>query len=85
MIEKAPKVGVSDMAPPCQPCRSVWGGLRKQAMSSVCPSARHFNLSQYTTGALQAATLALELRGRESEWEDSTGDVPQAPVPFKSK
>ena len=59
--------GVSDMAPACQLCGAVEGGLRKGAMASACPDARHFSLSQYATGALLGATLALELRGSESE------------------
>ena len=43
------------------------GGLRKRTMPSAHPNASHFSLSQYATSALQAATLALELRGSKSE------------------
>ena len=46
---------------------SVRGGFRKGKMSSACLGARHFSFSLYTTGALQAATLVLELGGSESE------------------
>ena len=42
-------------------------GLSKGTMASACPNARYFNLSLYTTGALQADTQVLELRGSESE------------------
>ena len=53
----------------CQLAGSVWGGggFRKGTMASTCLDARHFSLSLYTTGAFQAATLVLELRGSESE------------------
>ena len=37
-------------------------------MASACLDARYFNLSLYTTGAFQAATPVLELRGSESEY-----------------
>ena len=57
--------GVSDMAPAYHLC--VGGGVNKGTMSSVPPDAKHFGPSLYTTGALQAATLVLELRGNESE------------------
>ena len=50
-----------------QPTGSVGGGLSKGTMASACPDARHFSLSLYTTGALQVATLVLELRGNVSE------------------
>ena len=56
--------GVSDMAPAYQ---LFGGGLSKGTMASACPDVRHFSLSLYTTGALQAATPVLELRGSESE------------------
>ena len=46
---------------------SVGGGLSQGTMASAHPNARHFSLSLYTTGALQAATPLLELRGSESE------------------
>ena len=36
-------------------------------MASAYSDARHFILSLYTTGAFQAATLVLELKGNESE------------------
>ena len=39
---------------------------RKLSPSS-CPDARHFSSSLYDTGAFQAATLVLELRGSKSE------------------
>ena len=43
-----------------QPTGPVWGGLSKGTTASACPGARHFNLSLYTTGALQAATPVAE-------------------------
>ena len=43
---------------------SVEGRFRKGTMASVHLDARHFSFSLYTTGAFQAATLVLELRGR---------------------
>ena len=46
---------------------SVGGGFRKGTMASACLDARHFSLSLYTTGAFQAATAVLELRGSDSE------------------
>ena len=45
-----------------QPTSSVGGGLSKGIMASAHLDARHFSLSMYTTGALQAATLVQELR-----------------------
>ena len=50
-----------------QPTGSVRGGLSKGKMAFACPNTRHFSSSLYTAGALQAATLVLELRGSESE------------------
>ena len=50
-----------------QPAGSVGGELSKGTMASVCLDARHFSLPLYTTGALQAATMVLKLRGRQSE------------------
>ena len=47
-----------------QPTGSVRGGFSKGTMTSGHPDARHFSLSLYTTGDLEAATLVLELRGR---------------------
>ena len=41
------------------------GRVGKGAMASAHPDARHFSLSLYTTGALQAGNLGLELRGSE--------------------
>ena len=70
--------GVSDMAPACQLC-GLWGeGSEKGSLAclpfylgEIClPArldARHFSFSLYATGAFQAATLVLELRGNESE------------------
>ena len=46
---------------------SVGGGFRKGTIASVLLYARHSSFSLYTTGALQAATPVLELRGSESE------------------
>ena len=46
---------------------SVEGGFRKGTMASVHPDARHFSFSHYATGAFQAATPVLELRGSESD------------------
>ena len=45
---------------------SVRGGFRKGTMASAHLDARHFSFSQYATGAFQAATPVLELRGSES-------------------
>ena len=50
-----------------QPIVSVGGGLSRGAMASAHYDARHFSLSLYTTGALQAAIHVLELRGSKSE------------------
>ena len=50
-----------------EPISSVGAGLSKGTIASAHPSARHFSLSLCTTGALQAATPMLELRGSESE------------------
>ena len=46
---------------------SVRGGFSKGTMASARPDARHFSSSLCATGAFQAATLVLELRGSESE------------------
>ena len=43
------------------------GVFRKGTMASAQLDGRHFSFSLYTTGAFQAATLVLELRGSESE------------------
>ena len=71
--------GVSDMAPTCQLYGSVGKCLIKGTMASACPfsrrklspsfwlDTRHFSSSPYATGAFQAATLVLKLRGSESE------------------
>ena len=56
------------MAPACRFYGSVWGGFRKGTVASAHLDARHFSFSLYATGAFQAATLLLELRGSESEW-----------------
>ena len=67
------------MAPACQLCDSVGGGLRKGTMAiahlfvweKAVPyphshlDTRPFSSSLYATGAFQAATLVLELRGIE--------------------
>ena len=50
-----------------QPTGFVGAGLSKGTMASARPDARHFSLSLYATGALQAATLVLDFRGSESE------------------
>ena len=50
-----------------QPTGSMGGGLSKGAMAFAPHNARYFSLSLYTTGALQAATLVLELGGSESD------------------
>ena len=57
--------GVSDMAPACW----LYGGkdFRNGTMASAFLDARHFSSSLCTTGAFQAATLVLELRGSESD------------------
>ena len=49
----------------CQLHGSAGGGLRK---GTVACAYCDVSLSQYATGAFQAATLALELRGNESDW-----------------
>ena len=59
--------GVSNMALACPLHGSAEGGFRKGTMASARPDARHFSLSKYATGALQDATLVVELRGSESE------------------
>ena len=46
-----------------QPTGSVGGRLSKGAMASAHLDARHFSSSLYTTGAFDAATPVLELRG----------------------
>ena len=63
------------MAPACQLCGSValqggggGGRVRKGTLASACLDNKHFSFSLYTTGALQAAALVLELRGGESEY-----------------
>ena len=73
--------GVSDMAPACQLCDSVGGGLRKGTMAiahlfvweKAVPyphshlDTRPFSSSLYATGAFQAAPQVLERRWTESE------------------
>ena len=59
--------GVSDMTPACGLYGSVGGVFRKGTVVSACLHDRHFSFSQYATGAFQAATPVLELRGSESE------------------
>ena len=44
---------------------SVAGGFSKRTMASAGLDAGHFSSSLYATGAFQAATLVLELRGIE--------------------
>ena len=63
----------------CQLCGSVGRTFRKGTIASAhlsvwekavptsCLDARHFHSSLYATGAFQAATLVLELRGNKSE------------------
>ena len=46
---------------------SVGGRFSKGTKTSACLDARNFSFSLYTTGAFQAATPVLELRGSESE------------------
>ena len=46
---------------------SVGGGFRKGTMASARLDARQFSFSQYASGAFQAATPVMELRGSESE------------------
>ena len=46
---------------------SVGKGFRKGTMASACLDTRPFSSSLYATGAFQAATPVLELRGSESE------------------
>ena len=46
---------------------SVGKGFRKRTMPFAHLDARHFSFSLYATGAFQAATLVLKLRGSESE------------------
>ena len=51
-------------------CGSVGEGSEKgqwPLSSSSHIDVRHFSLSQYATGAFQAATPVLELRGSESD------------------
>ena len=49
-------------------CWLCGGGLSKRTMASAHLDARHFSLSLNITGAFQATTPVLELRGNESEW-----------------
>ena len=68
------------MAPAHQLCGSVGGKFRKGTVASapflsgkkLSSSPRldaiHFSFSLYATGAFQAATPVLELRGSESEY-----------------
>ena len=56
--------GASDMVPTCQLCG---GGFRKWTVASAHLDVRHFSFSLYITGAFQAATPVLKLRGTESE------------------
>ena len=46
---------------------SLGGGFRKETRASARLDTRHFSFSPYATGAFQAATLLLELRGSKSE------------------
>ena len=46
---------------------SVGGRFRKGTMASAHLDARHFSSSLYATGAFQATTSVLELRGSNSE------------------
>ena len=46
---------------------SVEERFRKGTMASACLDAKHFSFFPYTTGAFQAATPVLELKGSESE------------------
>ena len=50
-----------------QPTSFVVEGLSRGTMASALPNTRHFNLSLYSTGALQAAIPVLEPRGSDSE------------------
>ena len=71
--------GVSDVVPTSQLSGSVGRGFRKGTLASShlsvwrtlfprsCLDARHFSSSLYASGAFQAATLVLELKGNESE------------------
>ena len=53
----------------CQLCGSLGGRYRKGTMVSAHFDTRHFNFFLYATGAFQAATPVLELRGNESEYQ----------------
>ena len=67
--------GVSDITPNCWLCGSVGEGSEKDSglcppfclgescPPSYCLDSRHFSFSLYATGAFQATTLVLELRG----------------------
>ena len=59
--------GVSDMAPACQLCGSAHLSVWENLSPSSCLDASHLSFSLYATGAFQAATSLLELRGNESE------------------
>ena len=52
---------------------SVGKGFRKGTVASALLDARYFSSSLYATGAFQAATLVLGLRGSESVCEDLLG------------
>ena len=56
-----------------QPINFVGEELSKGAMASAGPDARHSSLLLYTTGALQAATLVLELSGSKSKYMSPVG------------
>ena len=62
------RLGVLDMAPAYQLCGSValWEKVQKRAMASARLDVRHFSFSLYATGAFQASTPLLKLRGSES-------------------
>ena len=49
-----------------QPTSSVGGELSKGFKTSTRPDARHFSVSLYTAGALQAASSVLEPIGSKS-------------------
>ena len=60
--------GVSDMALPASSViLSAFLSGRKLSPSCGLDATSHFSSSLYATGAFQAATLVLELRGSESE------------------
>ena len=63
----SPIDGVSDVAPACRLCGSARLSVWERAVPQLLPWCQTLSPSLYATGAFQAATRVLELRGSESE------------------